>query len=115
MLKAHYGALCAAVLPHALKVNIRAIRQRFADSELMVRYQEVAQTLTGKDTAQADDAVSWVNDLCQELAIQPLRAHGLTREQIPALVDQASRASSMKANGIPLLRDELIEIAERAI
>src|SRR3954452_22625566 len=106
MLKAHHGALCAAVLPHALDVNIRAVRRRLADSELMARYQRVAQVLTGKDTARADGAVSWVNELCQELAIQPLRAHGLTKEQIPALVDQASRASSMKANGIPLLREE---------
>ncbi|MFL6451663.1 MAG: iron-containing alcohol dehydrogenase [Bryobacteraceae bacterium] len=114
MLKAHHGALCAAVLPHALGVNIRAARRRLADSELLARYQKIARTLTGKDNAEADDAVSWVNDLCQELGIQPLRHHGLTKEQIPALVDQASRASSMKANGIPLLRDELIEIAERA-
>lgn len=115
MLRAHHGALCAAVLPHALKVNIRAVRQRLADSELMARYRRVAQELTGKDTAQAGDAVSWVNDLCQELAIQPLRAHGLAKEQVPALVDQVSRASSTKANGIPLLRDELIEIAELAL
>lgn len=115
MLKAHHGALCAAVLPHALRVNIRAVRQRLAHSELMGRYGRVGQMLTGKDNAEAEDAVSWVSDLCQELGIQPLRAYGLKREQISALVDQASRASSMKANGLPLFPDELTEIAERAL
>jgi alcohol dehydrogenase class IV len=52
---------------------------------------------------------------CQELSIQPLRAYGLTKEHIPVLVDQASRASSMKANALPLFRDEIMEIAERAL
>jgi alcohol dehydrogenase class IV len=115
LLKAHHGALCAAVLPHVLRVNIRAVRQRDADSELIARYRRVAQILTGKDNAEADDTVSWVSDLCQELAIQPLRAYGLTKEQIPVLVDAASRASSMKANALPLFRDEIMEIAERAL
>jgi alcohol dehydrogenase class IV len=115
MLKAHHGALCAAVLPHALRVNIRAVRQRLTNGELIARYGRVAQMLTGKDNAEAEDAVSWVSDLCQELSIQSLRAYGLKKEQIPALVDQASRASSMKANGLPLFPDELTEIAERAV
>lgn len=115
MLKAHHGALCAAVLPHALRVNIRAVRQRLANSELIARYRSVAQMLTRKDNAEAEDAVSWADELCQELGIRPLRAYGLRKEQISALVDQASRASSMKANGLPLLRDELTEIAERAL
>ena len=114
LLKAHHGALCASVLPHALRVNIRAVRQWHADSELVARYKKVAQMLTGKDNSEAEDAVSWVSDLCQDLAIQPLRAYGLTKEHIPGLVEQASRASSMKANGIPLVRDELMEIAEGA-
>jgi len=115
MLKAHHGALCAAVLPHALRVNIRAARQRLTDSDLMARYGRVAQLLTGKDNAEPDDAVSWVSDLCQELGIQPLRSYGLRKEQISALVEQASRASSMKANALPLFPDELTEIAERAL
>lgn len=115
LLRAHHGALCAAVLPHALRVNIRAVRQRLADSDLIARYKKVAQTLTGKDNAEPDDAASWVNELCQELAIEPLRAFGLTKEQIPVLVDEASRASSMKANALPLFRDEIMEIAVRAL
>jgi alcohol dehydrogenase class IV len=114
MLPAHHGALCAAVLPHALSVNIRAVQQRFLHSELIARYRTVAQVLTGNQGAEPGDAVSWLFELCQELGIRPLRAYGFTREQIPALVDRAAEASSMKANGIPLHREELMEIAERA-
>lgn len=115
LLQAHHGALCAAVLPHALRVNIRAVRQRLADSDLVARYKKVAQVLTGKDNAEAEDSASWLNDLCQELRMQSLRAYGLTQEQLPVLVDEASRASSMKANALPLFRDEVMEIAERAL
>jgi alcohol dehydrogenase class IV len=115
LLRAHHGALCAAVLPHALRVNIRAVRQRLAGSDLIARYKKVAQTLTGKDNVEPDDAASWINELCQELAIEPLRAFGLTKGQIPVLADEASRASSMKANALPLFRDEIMEIAERAL
>jgi alcohol dehydrogenase class IV len=115
MLPAHHGAICAAVLPHALKVNIRAVRQRLPETDLAARYKTIAQTLTGNDNANADDTVSWVSDLCQEFGVKPLRAYGLTKEQIPVLVDQASKASSMKANPLPLYRDEIMEIAERAL
>jgi alcohol dehydrogenase class IV len=115
MLKAHHGALCASVLPHALRVNIQAARRRRADGDLLARYGRIAQVLTGKDDADPNDAVTWVTELCQELAIPALGTYGLTKEQVPDLVDKASSASSMKANGIQLFREEIMEIAERAL
>ena len=49
------------------------------------------------------------------LGIPPLRTYGLTSSHLPTLVDQAARASSMKANPLPLTSDELTEILTRAL
>src|ERR1051326_8251308 len=54
MFPAPHGAICAAVLPHAIDVNIRAIRSRA--QEKLARFDEVARLLTGKPYASASDA-----------------------------------------------------------
>ena len=114
MLGAPHGALCAAVLPHGISANIRALRERARDHEALQRYTEAARILTGDAQAGAEDCVTWTAALCRELAVVGLRSHGLEREQIPTLVEKAARASSMKANPIQLTTAELTEIVERA-
>jgi len=44
-----------------------------------------------------------------------LRAYGLTQDQLPVLADKAAQASSMKANPVPLSREELHGILHRAL
>src|ERR1017187_2900235 len=68
---APHGAVCAALLPHAMDVNIRALRARAP--EKLTRYHEIARLLTGRPHATASDGVAWVADLCRELEITPLR------------------------------------------
>ncbi len=111
---AAHGALCAAVLPWGMRINVRALRERDAENIALVRYTEVARLLTGESSAAAEDGVSWVSDLCNALAVAPLRHLGVRKEDFPALVDKASSASSMKANPILLHREELLEILEKA-
>jgi len=115
MLEAPHGALCAAVLPHATAVNIRALRARDYHSKALRRYEEIACILTGESDAMPDDGAEWIAMLCKKLAIPNLRHYGLYQEQIPELVAKAARASSMKANPLPLTTEELSEIAERAL
>jgi alcohol dehydrogenase class IV len=115
MLNAPHGGLCAAVLPHAIAVNIRALRERAAGSESLQRYREAARTLTANGNAEAEDCVKYVAELCQQLSVPPLGTYGLKPEQIPELVEKAARASSMKSNPIQLTARELTEIAERAL
>ena len=115
MLHAPHGALCAAVLPHGVAVNIHALRQRAGDNEAIERYRCIAQIVTGDSHAGPDDLVRWLTDLVSEFAIPSLGSFGLKGEQIPELVEKAARASSMKANLIPLTAAELTEVAERAL
>lgn len=115
MLDAPHGALCAAVLPHATAVNIRALRARDPYNKTLRRYEEIACLLTGEVDAMPDDGANWIAALCRKLRVPNLRCYDLDHGQIPELVEKAARASSMKANPLPLTTDELTEIAERAL
>jgi alcohol dehydrogenase class IV len=110
MFPAPHGAVCAALLPGVMEMNLRALRARAPESEALARYETVACTLTGKADARADDGVAWVRKVCRELGIAPLAAYGVRSEHVPALVQMGARASSMKGNPIALTPDELAEL-----
>jgi alcohol dehydrogenase class IV len=112
---APHGAVCAAVLPHAMEINVEALRRRAPESRALERYSEIARLVTGCPDAAADDGVSWVAKLCRRLEIPGLRAYGVTGAEIPGLVEDAARASSMKANPLALTGEELREILARSI
>lgn len=115
MLHAPHGALVAAVLPHGIEMNIRALRGRTPASDALGRYRQAACLLTGDPGAQAEDLTAWIAELCGELNVLGLRALGLEPGRIPELVEKAARANSMKANPIVLTGSELASIAERAL
>jgi alcohol dehydrogenase class IV len=115
MFPAPHGAVCAALLPHVIEINVRALRTRAPGSGPLRRYDEIARLLIGSAQATACDGTRWVAELCEALAISPLRKYGVSAGDIPALVEKGSRASSMKANPIPLTGEELAEILARAI
>ncbi len=114
MFDAPHGAVCAALLPHGIELNIRALRARNPSSEVLTRYDTVARLLTGRPQARAEDAIEWVSEICRELQIPPLRAYGVRDQDIPALVEKARQASSMKGNPVTLTPEELGEILTRA-
>jgi alcohol dehydrogenase class IV len=114
MWTAPHGAVCAAVLPHAMDVNVRALRQRAPEGEALRRYGEVARILTGNPHAAAEDAARWTAEICRRLEIPPLRTYGVRPEDFAAVVEKAARAGSMKANPIVLTPEELAEIIARA-
>jgi len=115
MFRAPHGAVCAALLPHVMEVNLRALRQRGSGSDALRRYDEVARLLTANPEAQSGDGVEWVRKLVLELGIPGLRAYEVSRSDTEALVKKASAASSMKANPIELTHAELAETLARAI
>jgi alcohol dehydrogenase class IV len=114
MFPAPHGAVCAALLPHVMDMNIRALRARAPESESLRRYGAVAAILTGKPDAAAEDGVAWVSRTRQQMGIPPLGSYGITERDVPILVEKASKASSMKANPIVLTSDELQEVLRQA-
>lgn len=115
MFPAPHGAVCAAVLPHAMQVNVAALRRREPGSPALRRYDEVARLLTGDSNAGADEGVRWIAQLCDKLEILPLRTYGVAPSDVEDLIAKAANASSMKANPIVLTPDELREILTAAI
>jgi alcohol dehydrogenase class IV len=115
MFSAPHGAVCAALLPHGMTINIRALRNRLPGSEALQRYQTIARVLTRKSQADAEDGAQWVGDLCRTLSIAPLSSYGIGEKDVPDLIEKASRASSTKGNPIALLPEEMAEIVTLAL
>ena len=115
MFHAPHGAICGRLLPLVVAVNVRALQERDPESKALRRYDQVAQILTGRLDAKADDGVAWVQELGHALQVPPLSSLGVTDADFPALIEKASRASSMKGNPIKLTPDELQEILARAL
>jgi alcohol dehydrogenase class IV len=113
MFPAPHGAVCAALLPHAMGVNVRALLARAP--EKLTRYDEVARLLTGNPNAIAPDGVAWIATLCQRLEIPPLLTYGVAEHDLAELVDKAALANSMKGNPIVLTAEELREIISLAL
>lgn len=114
LLDAPHGAICAALLPHVMAVNLAALRDRAAGTDICRRFDEVARLLTGDPQATAADGVEWLAGLVHALNIPSLGAYGLSTEMFPELVASAAKASSMQGNPIELTEAELYEIVERA-
>jgi alcohol dehydrogenase class IV len=112
---APHGAICAAILPYAMEVNLRALRDRDPQSIAVRRYQEVGRMLTGRPGSTAEDGICWAKDSCQELEIPPLKSYGIGEQDVPELLAEAARASSMKANPLVLTPEELSEVLAKAI
>jgi alcohol dehydrogenase class IV len=115
MFPAPHGAVCAALLPHVIEVNVEALQSRAPESPALLRYAEVATMLTGRPGATPHDAVRWIAALCHQLEIPGLRAYGVTEAHVPDLIAKAARASSMKGNPILLTEVELRAILTRAL
>ncbi|MEO8392716.1 MAG: iron-containing alcohol dehydrogenase [Chloroflexota bacterium] len=115
MYDAPHGAICAALLPFTIEVNIKALKNS-KRSELGVRrYEEIARMIVGFPSSTAQDLANWVADLVTELRIPPLHVYGIKPEDFPEIVEKAAHSSSMKGNPIVLTTDELTEILEKAL
>ena len=114
MFDSPHGAVCAALLPHVMALNIKSLIERAPDSDALRRYDETAQILTDNPEATANDGVTWVQQLGEDLQVPPLGTYGLTPEDVPDLIDKAGQSSSMQGNPIKLAAAEMTEILERA-
>ena len=113
-LSAPHGAVCAAVVAAAVEVNLRALRDRAPDHPALAKAAELASLLTGDPNARPEDTVPWLQQLTRDLAIPGLASHGLAEGHVAAVVADAQRASSMRANPIELTDAEVSEIVARS-
>lgn len=114
MISAPHGAVCAALLPHVMEINVRTLQKRQPDSTVLKRYDIIAQILTNSARAQAADAVEWIQKLCLKLQVPSLAKLGLQKQDFPTAIAKLQNSSSMKGNPIELAEDELHEILTKA-
>ena len=115
MFPAPHGAICAALLPHVIAGNLRALRQRQPHHASLNRYEQLAKVLTGVPEAVAEELVDWTHKLLAELGIRGLGTFGMKPSDAEVVSAKAAQASSMKANPIALTHDELISIFKAAL
>ena len=115
LLAAPHGMVCARLLPLVTQANIQALNARMPYSEALARYEEIARILTDDSSASLKDSISWIDDLCRALDVPGLAQFGMQASEIPNIVKQAQRASSMKGNPIELTDAELTSVLERAL
>jgi alcohol dehydrogenase class IV len=115
MYHAAHGALCAALLPAVMEVNVKALKNRGSVPGAIGRYDEVARLITGWPEARADDGIAWIRSLCRQLMIKPLGAYGIEERDFSDIAVKAGRASSMKGNPVELHKEELLKILERSL
>jgi alcohol dehydrogenase class IV len=98
-----------------MRVNIRALQERAPDHTSLQRYAEIAEILTGKRGARAEEGVAWAEALALDLRVPGLGSYGITPAAFPILVEKAAVASSMQGNSLSLAPEELREILDRAL
>jgi alcohol dehydrogenase class IV len=109
MFPVQHGAVCAALLPAVMKVNIQAVREQKLQ-HINEKYGEIGRLLTGKPDANAEDGIRWITGTMEKLSIPKLSAYGIDSASFPLLVKKAKNASSMKGNPVELNDEQLMEI-----
>jgi alcohol dehydrogenase class IV len=110
-----HGMICTCLLPIVMEINLRAIKTRLPESNIINRYREIACLVTNNPFATDNECVEWVKQLCALLEIQSLGKFGLRKSMFPEVIEKSSKASSMKGNPVVLTSEEMFEVLERAM
>jgi alcohol dehydrogenase class IV len=128
MFNAPHGIVCAALLPHVMKINLENIvgqASQYSESlclgntrSLREAYPTISRLeefalMTGGETAE--DGINWLAGLCRDLMVPPLSALGITEADFPAIVEKSKNSSSMKGNPIELTELELTQVLHHAL
>lgn len=112
MFGAPHGAICARLLPAVVRINIQNLSRLQPSPGILGKYGKIARTITGDQTANLEDGIFWLEQLCQDLEIPGLADYGVKPHHFDAIIERSSAASSMKGNPASLGRDEMREILE---
>lgn len=112
---APHGAICAALLPHTIAVNVKALQERDPNGPYLKKFDEIAQIITNNPLANSNDAVQWISNLCKDLQIPGLQTYGIKLDQLDIIIEKSASSSSMQGNPIKLTKEELLEIITKSL
>lgn len=114
-----HGTVCAALLPHVIKANIRALQAESTGHPWLDRYARIGRILADAPELDRSASLAAAGDktlaLARTLSIPPLADFGLELSLVPKLVELARKASSMRYNPIVLSAEDLVEILNSAM
>ena len=110
-----HGVACARLLGPVAEANVRALAEHRGNATSYLRYEELTRILISDPYATVFDGVAALHSLVEELKVPRLGAYGLRSEDIPNVVAQAKRASSMQGNPVALTDEELVRALEAAL
>jgi alcohol dehydrogenase class IV len=113
-----HGVVCAALLPHVIHANLKAIREA-GDVTGIRRYAAIGRLMTPGCSPDDDEAADACASVCasmsKSLNIPPLGQYGMTEGAISEMVALAKKASSMRFNPVTLSDDALARALRAAI
>ncbi len=112
MFHAPHGAVCAALLPSVMLVNVEALSRRQNNSEKLSRYEDVARWVTGVENAAIEEGIEWIASLCKNMNIPRLSELGIKKTHFTTIIEKSKNSSSMKGNPIQLTEQEMEKILE---
>ena len=115
MFEAPHGAICGRLLPYVMQANVAALMNFDTQHPALRRYEEIANILRGTQNGTANDSVTWVQRIVDDLDIPGLGKFGITREDFPSIIVKAKVSSSMRGNPVLLNEEELSNILELAL
>jgi len=110
-----HGAICARLLPIVIAANVNALKKRDPEGGKLKKFDDIGFILSGERGSAAQDAVTWIENLTADLVVPPLSEYGMSKDDIPVVVEKSARASSMKGNPIELTEAELTDILIKAL
>ena len=113
MFAAPHGVICGTLLPFVMVQNIKLLKEQGLKNSIK-RYTNVAQILTGKQEATAEEGAAWVHELNLQLNLPKIKNIGITAEDFPDIIKKAKQASSMKGNPVALTNKDLEDILRSA-
>jgi len=112
MFRAPHGAICAALLPSVMLVNVETLSTRGSDLEKLSRFEDIARWVTGRENATTNEGIDWLSSLCKNMEIPRLSELGIKKEHFPEIIQKSRKSSSMKGNPIQLTEHETEKILE---
>jgi alcohol dehydrogenase class IV len=116
-----HGVVCAALLPHVVYENVKAMRDA-SDAKGLGRFATVARmcadapgALDDESTGAAELLELFLDVMRKSLNIPPLGNYGMTVAHVPEMVALAKKASSMRFNPVTLSDEALARALTAAI
>ena len=108
-----HGVICARLLPLVMKANIRALSAAGA-AEVLGRFREVAQILTGRTDAIEIEGAVWSAKICEKFGVPDLGSFGLQATDFKEISKKALNSNSMRGNPTSLSEAELAQVLRDA-